>query len=254
MKIKQITNFLLKTYPLNLQEEWDQSGFLNKGNIEQNISKMFVTLDLTNKVIDEAIKQKVKLIVSHHPVFKDEEHPLLSSSKKIINKVKKHKITVLSLHTCFDNSDIGMNMVIGARLKLQNLQWAKQAKFITGNFKHSMTIKQIASLFRKTFGVSLLTTNANANDKFKQIAFCAGAGLSVFAQAYDALAKKNILLVTGDIKHHGWQDLTEYNLKALDVGHNIENVFVDFIPALLNEKKLKLKVLSIYTKRKEKVI
>lgn len=254
MKIKQITNFLLKTYPLNLQEEWDQSGFLNKGNLNQNISKMFVTLDLTNKVIDEAIKQKVKLIVSHHPIFKDEEHPLLSSSKKIINKVKKYKITVLSLHTCFDNSDIGMNWIIADSLKLNNVKWFNKSKFVCGNFDKQLTVKEIANKFKERFGVSLLTTNAKANDKFKQIAICSGAGLSEFANEFDTLAKKSILLVTGDIKHHGWQDLEEYNLKALDVGHNLENIFVDWIPSLLSVKKLNINVFSIATKRKEKII
>lgn len=254
MKIKQITNFLLKQYPLNLQEEWDQSGFLNKGNLNQNISKMFVCLDLTNKVIDEAIKQKVKLIVSHHPIFQDKEHPLLSQYKKLINKVKKNKITVLSLHTCFDNSKYGMNFIIGERLRLKNLKWFKNTKFVYGKFSKNLTVKQIANIFKKQFGVSLLTTNAKANDKFNKLAICAGAGLSVFAEKFDDLSKDKILLITGDIKHHGWQDLSEYNLKAIDVGHNIENVFVDFIPALLNQKKLKIQVFSIYTKRKEKEI
>lgn len=254
MKIKQITNFLLKQYPLNLQEEWDQSGFLNKGNLNQNISKMFVCLDLTNKVVDEAIKQKVKLIISHHPIFQDDEHPLLSQHKKLIAKVKKHKITVLSLHTCFDNSKYGMNFIICERLRLKNLKWFKNTKFVCGKLSKNLTVKQIANIFKKHFDVSLLTTNAKSNDKFNKLAICAGAGLSVFAEKFDNLSKEKILLITGDIKHHGWQDLSEYNLKAIDVGHNIENVFVDFIPTLLNQKKLKIQVFSIYTKRKEKEI
>ncbi len=253
MKIKKITNFLQKQYPIWLQEEWDQSGFLNKGNLEQNISKMFVCLDLTNKVVDEAIKQKVKLIVSHHPIFKDEEHPLLSQTKKLLTKVSKNKITVLSLHTCFDNSKRGMNFIIGERLRLKNLKWFNTSKFVWGSLPKKLTLTEIAALFRKRFGVSLLTTNANANDKFTKLAICAGAGLSVFAEKFDALAKKDILLVTGDIKHHGWQDLNEYHLKALDVGHNIENVFVDFIPALLVNNNLRIKCFAISTKRKEKV-
>lgn len=254
MKIKQITNFLLKQYPLSLQEEWDKSGFLNKGDLNQNIYKIFVCLDLTNKVVDAAIKQKVKLIVSHHPILFDKEHPLLSKYKLLVNKVKKHKITVLSLHTCFDNSEIGMNFIIGEKLKLNNLKWYKGKQFVCGSLSKARTLKEIGQIFRHKFGVSLLTTNAKATDKYKSLAICAGSGLSVFTSQYDSLAKQKILLVTGDIKHHGWQELNEYHLKALDVGHNIENIFVEFVPFLINSKFKGLKYFLVSTRRKEKTL
>lgn len=254
MKISSITNYLLKQYPLSLQEEWDECGYLNKGNLKQDIKKVFVCLDLNQKIVDEAIKQKVKLIVSHHPIFtKNPDHQISSFNKKLISMIKQNKITVLSLHTCFDNSEIGMNFLVGTKLKLKKLGWYKKAQFVTGQFSKSLTVKEIANLFKKTFGVSLLTTNANANDKFSKLAICAGAGLSVLETKYDELTKQNILLVTGDIKHHGWQDLTNYKLKALDVGHDLENCFSDFIASLIKEK-FNVSCLSITTSKKEKSI
>ncbi|MCQ2748092.1 MAG: Nif3-like dinuclear metal center hexameric protein [Mycoplasmoidaceae bacterium] len=155
------------------------------------------------KIVDGAIKQKAKLIVSHHPIFKaNPDHKLLSFYASLIKKIKANKVTVLSLHTCFDNADQGMNFVVGTRLGLKNLKWFDKAKFVTGLCK-TKTVKQIASDFKKLFNVSLLTTNAQPNDKFNKLAICAGAGLSVFASKFDQLTKQKILLVTGDIKHHG---------------------------------------------------
>lgn len=254
MKINKITSFLLKQYPLNLQEEWDESGFLTKGNLKQETKKVFVCLDLSGKVVDEAIKQKAHLIVSHHPIFTKESKDILFFNKKLILKIKKANLTVLSLHTCFDNSDVGMNFLVGEKLKLKKLGWYKKSQFVTGCFTKALTVKQIASLFKKVFHVSLLTTNASPTDKYTKIAICAGSGLSVFATKYEELAKQKILLVTGDIKHHGWQDLANYNIKALDVGHDLENCFCDFMASLIKEQFNDLTVYSIKTSKKEKSI
>lgn len=255
MQIKKITNYLLKQYPLSLQEEWDESGFLNKGNLNQETKKVFVCLDLNEKVVNEAIKQKAKLIVSHHPIFtKNPDHQLLSFYKELVKKIKQNKLTVLSLHTCFDNSDFGMNFLVGTRLKLKNLKWYKNSKFVIGNFNKSMTLKQIAQTFRELFGVSLLTTNAKATDKFNKVAICSGAGLSVFAEKFNQLSKQDILLITGDIKHHGWQDLANCKINALDVGHDLENCFCDFIASLVKQKFNNISCLSIKTSKKERTI
>lgn len=253
MKIKLITDFLLKQYPLSLQEDWDECGFLNKGNIKFDTEKVFVCLDINQKIIDEAIKQNAKLIVSHHPIFHKDLKSISSFNKKLINKIKHNKLTVLSLHTCFDNSGIGMNFLIGTKLKLKKLEWYKNNKFVIGSLAKSQSIKEIADLFRKKFNVSILTTNANSEDKFSKLAICAGSGLSLFEKQFDNLAKQNILLVTGDIKHHGWQDLTNYKLKALDVGHDLENCFSDFIASLI-KTKFDVSCTSIATSKKEKLI
>lgn len=255
MKIKSITSYLLKQYPLSLQEEWDESGFLNKANLNANTDKVFVCLDLNEKIVDQAIKQKAKLIVSHHPIFtKNPEHKLLSFYKKLVTKIKKHQITVLSLHTAFDNSEIGMNFLVAERLHLKNVGWYNKSQFVVGNFVKPLTVKEIANKFKKVFGVSLLTTNAKPTDKFSKLAICAGSGLSVFAQKYDQLVKQHILLITGDIKHHGWQDLANYNILAIDVGHDLENCFSDFIASLIKQQFPDLNCLSITTTKKEKSI
>lgn len=253
MKIRQITNKLLRQYPLSLQEEWDESGYLNKGNLDTNINKCFVCLDLNKKTIDQAIKNKIKLIVSHHPIFHKDKKAMNSASKELLNKIKKHNITVLSLHTCFDLSDVGMNMLIGTKLKLDNLKWYDGKQFVVGNFKSQLTVSEIASLFERIFDVSILTTNAKNSDKFSKLAICAGSGLSCFAPKFDELKKQKILLVTGDVKHHGWQDLNEYGLKLLDVGHDLENCFSEFMANYIKQE-CDVDCLAITTSKKEHVI
>lgn len=251
--IKDVCNFLLKQYPLRLQEKWDYSGFVNKPKKNYKISKMCICLDINKKIIDKAIKNDIKLIISHHPIFIDKNN-LLSCQKYFINQIKKYHITVLSLHTCFDNSRNGMNFLIANALQLRNIKWFdNKKKFIVGNFSRFLTISEIVKIFKKQFSSNFCLFNRN-NEKFKTLAICAGAGMSNFTYAFNKLKNKHILLVTGDVKYHSWQNLNYYKLACLDVGHGIENCFVDYVANLLKTSFINLNIYSIKTQIYEHVI
>lgn len=65
-----IFSFLNEKYPFNLQEKWDNSGFLvNTGN--KNCRKILLSLDITNFAVREASLKNADLIISHHPVIFD---------------------------------------------------------------------------------------------------------------------------------------------------------------------------------------
>ena len=250
IRIKDVCNFLLKHYPLSSQEKWDQSGFVTKVINNYPIDNICVCLDVDKNIIDLAIKKHIKLIISHHPIFIDKKD-LLSCQKHIINKIKKHHITVLSLHTCFDNADNGMNFLIATILQLKNTKWFDNKKrFVIGNFPKYLSIKQVINLIRKNFSLNIFSSNVK-NKKFKTLAICAGAGISNFTYAFDKLKNKNYLLITGDVKYHNWQYLDFYKLSCLDVGHSIENCFVDFLAYLVKRFFSRLHVYAIKTEKKE---
>ena len=62
MLIKDITDYLEKLAPISLQESYDNSGLLI-GSPKSNIEKALITLDVTEKVIEEAISEKCGLII-----------------------------------------------------------------------------------------------------------------------------------------------------------------------------------------------
>ena len=251
--VNHICNFLLKQYPLSLQEKWDYSGYVNKPKINCRINDVYICLDINKYVVDSAIKNRVKLIVSHHPIFID-KNDLLSCQKYIINKIKKHHIFILTLHTCFDNAKNGMNFLIAKILQLRNIKWFDNKKrFVIGNFPHYLTTRQIINLFKTKFSLNIFLSN-KINKKFKTLAICAGAGINNFKYAFNKLKNKNLLIITGDVKYHNWQDLDFYKLACLDVGHNIENCFVDFIANLLEASFDKLCIHKIKTQEKVQLI
>ncbi len=120
-RIKEISQFFETLAPLSLQESYDNSGLIT-GNENTEIDTVIVTLDVTEKVVDEAIEKKAQLIVSHHPL-------IFSGLKKITGKndqerslIKaiKNDIAIYAAHTNLDNANGGVNSKICEKLKLKN--------------------------------------------------------------------------------------------------------------------------------------
>ena len=117
MKIKPLVNYFLKKYPLALQENWDESGLLAFFDNNQDVKSCIVCLDLTNHVIDQALRQNAQIIISHHPIFtKNPDHSLNKKELVILQRLQDNRITCLSLHTCFDNNKYGMNFLLAQQL------------------------------------------------------------------------------------------------------------------------------------------
>ena len=68
VKIKEVIDALEKFAPLPLQESYDNAG-LQVGLTEVEVSGALLCLDVTEKVLDEAIKLDCNLIVAHHPLI-----------------------------------------------------------------------------------------------------------------------------------------------------------------------------------------
>ena len=99
--VKNVYNHLNKLADVKLAEKWDNVGLM-LGSYNNNVNKVLVCLDVTTKVVREAIDNNVDLIVSHHPlIFK----PLKSLDftddfkSNIIRDLIKTDISVLSCHT-----------------------------------------------------------------------------------------------------------------------------------------------------------
>lgn len=68
MKIQEIVDALEQFAPLPLQESYDNAG-LQVGLTEADVSGALLCLDVTEDVVDEAVRRGCNLIVSHHPLL-----------------------------------------------------------------------------------------------------------------------------------------------------------------------------------------
>lgn len=121
MKLKQVAGILEKNFPINLAESWDNVGIL-VGEEQKEISKIQISLDLTLEVIENAVKNEVDLIITHHPFIFSPLKKINNSSiegKKIL-KLIQNNIAVYTLHTNLDSAKDGLNSYIAEKLGAAN--------------------------------------------------------------------------------------------------------------------------------------
>lgn len=116
MNLSSIVNVLESIAPSSTAEPWDNVGLLIEPSSLQNINHIFLTIDLTEAVLNEAIQYKeagddVGLIVSYHPpIFKPFKRLTQRSAKeRIIIKSIESGIGIYSPHTAHDSLWGGVN-------------------------------------------------------------------------------------------------------------------------------------------------
>ena len=123
MKVKDIISYLDTAVPISFQESYDNSG-LQVGDPEARISSALLALDVTEAVLDEAIKGGYSLIITHHPlIFK----PLTKIAgrtfiERIIVKAIKNGISIYSCHTNLDVMYNGVSRKMAEKINLQNIR------------------------------------------------------------------------------------------------------------------------------------
>lgn len=237
IKAKDILNFLTQKYPLNLGESWDRNGLFF--DTDKEIKNVMITLELTSKVVNEAIILKTDLIISHHPLFTqenvNEEHDFFIN-EELIKKIKDNNIALIHLHTNFDRSPEGMNYQIAKRIELNNIIQDKENPYVfIGETKMGIGLEYAARVIKQRLNTPLVKYNDIYKlDTIKKIGIVAGSGYS-FA---DEVFKKHKIdtFLTSDLKHQNWIDAAEKKYNIIDINHLAETIFVDVINNDLVEK------------------
>ncbi|MEQ9168993.1 MAG: Nif3-like dinuclear metal center hexameric protein, partial [Fulvivirga sp.] len=156
-RIKDIIQHLESIAPLAYQESYDNSGLLT-GNAKDEVTTILISLDVTEKVVEEAIELGANLIVAHHPIIFKGLKSLTGKNyvERTVIKAIKNDIAIYAIHTNLDNVHNGVNKKICDKLGLVNTK----------------------ILAPKSAVLSKLVTfiPVNAVDKVKDAMFNAGSG------------------------------------------------------------------------------
>lgn len=121
MTVKEIASVLEELAPLAHAEDFDNVGLL-VGNPNQKVSGVLVTLDTLESVVDEAIEKNCNLIVSFHPIIFKGLKKITGRNyvERVVLKAIANNISIYSMHTALDNSNLGVNAKICEVLGIQN--------------------------------------------------------------------------------------------------------------------------------------
>ncbi len=223
--IKDILSVLENNYPLKYSEKWDKSG-LQVGDTSINTSKILLALDPLEEVIDYAVKNNIKLIVTHHPMALKPIFPIDTQTYpgRIIKKAILNDITIYSAHTNFDSVE---PTVSDALLDKLGFKYTEKY-FIQSNMEKNIGFGRIIKLTEKMAYSDIL--NVIKEKSFAKylrfvgdidkvigvVAIMGGSGASFIEDVYQKGAD---LYITGDIKYHDARLAQQLGLSVIDLGH-----------------------------------
>ncbi|MGL4617269.1 MAG: Nif3-like dinuclear metal center hexameric protein, partial [Mycoplasmoidaceae bacterium] len=230
LKVKDINNILDNLYPYKDADEWDNVGLFRKASKDNKANKALLSLDVSIDLINYAIKNNINLLITHHPIVINKKDLKDKHIKLMVDKMKANKISLISLHTNFDKNKSGMNYQLSKKLSCISSRKAFDNSY--GNvFKLEKAISEdnLVKLIKSSLNCDYLITNELKDKKdIKNIYICGGAGSS----EVECLIKQNKKIdcyITGEIKWHLWNYATDLNIKLIDVGHAVEDIFCETI-------------------------
>lgn len=123
-QVRHITDFIHQWAPPGIKMSYDNVGLL-LGDPSSPVSRVLVCLDVTESVVDEAIDKKCELIVSHHPLIFNKISSINPTDEqgRIIYKMIRNNIALISAHTNLDAALDGVSFVLANNLGLDELQF-----------------------------------------------------------------------------------------------------------------------------------
>lgn len=223
MRIKTITDAIERFAPLSLQESYDNCG-LQIGDPEGETSAALLCLDVTEEVMEEAVRRGCDMVISHHPVLFRGLKQIVGAtpSQRIAAMAISHGIAIYAAHTNLDSATHGVSDQMARMLQLHSCRPlcptcadALTGLGIVGEIEPTPAMEYLRHV-KDTFGVrSLRYSERSPQIVVRRVALCGGSGAEFIARAIDAHAD---IYITGDLKYH---DYTEHacDILLVDIGH-----------------------------------
>ena len=231
MRGKELYGLLQEHFPNEAALSWDNVGLLC-GRMDKDIHKIYVALDATTEVIDEAVRVGADMLLTHHPVIfsaikRIEERDYLG--ERLLCMMENH-IACYAMHTNYDVKR--MADIVASKMQLKNLQILEptvadgsEGIGYTGDFETAVTLKECAVKIKEWFQIPDVRVYGDLKQKIRRVSVCPGSakGMEDFA-----LAQSGEVLIGGDFGHHEGLDCLEKRIAVIDAGHyGLEHVFID---------------------------
>lgn len=250
MRCSEIITRLELLSPPSFAEDWDNVGLL-VGRMDQEISSVYVALDATDKVIEEAVQNGADMIITHHPL-------IFSGLKSIteeafigrrVRKMIGEDICYYAMHTNFDV--LGMADAAAEELHLANSQVlhttfeddiSKEGFGRYGKLPREMTLGECAEYVKRKFSLEHVMVYGDLRTVVNIAAICPGSGKDFMD---DAIKVGADVYVTGDVSHHMGIDAIAQGVCVIDAGHyGIEKIFIPYMKDFLKKQMPGIKVFT----------
>jgi len=109
-RVSDIVAALFDLAPESLAESWDNVGLL-VGDARAEVSRVVVSLDVTDQVLAQAVRESAELVVAHHPMllqplnrFREDE-----TTGRLVAHALRRRLSVCAMHSNLDAAPGGLS-------------------------------------------------------------------------------------------------------------------------------------------------
>lgn len=217
MKLADFRDMMERIAPRALALEFDNVGLLIEPDHDE-IKKVLVALDLSDRVADEAVQGGYDLVLTHHPIFLDQVKSigLTSPESSAAYRLIRCGIGHFAAHTNLDACKGGVNDVLAELLGLSSVQPLPPENLgRIGILPGKMCFSDFAALCEsvlKTKGKFVGRPDASVH----RVAVIGGSGGSDLEYVHYAGCDT---FITGEMKHHQALASEHYGINCCILGH-----------------------------------
>lgn len=233
--VHDVEQALFDWAPKELAAGWDNVGHL-VGDPDAEVKKVLIALDITEKVVNEAVNIGADVIVAHHPVMNCAWHPVQQirsddAQGRILITMIRNGISAICMHTNLDAAEGGVNDALAEKLGLSGLELLNEEKIgRIGTLKSQLPLVDFVRFVVKSLRCNGLRY-IDAGKPVHRVAVGSGACSGYISQA---IAAGCDTFVTSDLKYNDFLDTAGINL--VDAGHfPTENVVTPVVAAYLRK-------------------
>lgn len=229
MLLEQIIDIIESVAPRRQQEEWDNSG-LQVGDSSRDIHSVLLTVDVSEAVVAEAVKEGCDMILSHHPLLFHGLKHLTGSThqERCVAEAIRHNIAIYSAHTSLDKALRGVSGRMAEQLGLQEIRILVPSPDdpniglgVTGNLPKPVHWSAWLRLVEQVFGAPYIRYTEPVRPTVSRVALCGGAGAEFIP---DAIAAGADTYLSADMKYHDMQAAAGL-IMAVDIDHWVSEHF-----------------------------
>lgn len=234
MTVKELITKLEERFPVEKAESWDNPG-LQTGRRNKEIKKIYVALDATDEIIEDAVIWGADLLLTHHPMTIEGIRKVSTDTLagKRFMELIQNDICCYAMHTNYDI--VEMAPLSGEMMKLQRSEILVKTGIdqVTGQYEgfgrvgflvRPVTLEECAGLVKTIFHLEHVKVFGDPDAVIQRVAISPGSGKSMISSAIKAKAQ---VLITGDIGHHEGIDAVDNGLAIIDAGHyGLEHIFI----------------------------
>ncbi len=215
LTVQQVYDFINEHAPFETQVAYDNSGLL-VGHPDSEVTGIHFALDVTHRVIDEAIANGANLIVTHHPMMFSPIKRLVETDHqtRLLCRLIRANISLISAHTNLDQAPGGVNDVLAARIGLTDVQGEGFVR--VGVLSKPISAGELAVSIGNVLG-DVVRVMGDPSTVVTKVVMCSGSGSDEWAAAAAMGAQA---FLTGEAKHHFALEASDAGVVILEAGHH----------------------------------